>query len=155
MSKTTMHEWLHPDATTLYEKNRHCSRGVRCVTYEQLALSGQRPEVGRVSRYVEPTGDFLLCSACDRRRVAEDQEVHEFIGTGVRKYGHRVSYALPALREHRLEQDLSKEDLARMATCAAETIRKVEAGKSNASTKLAARLARALGVEVPALRKEG
>src|SRR5690349_10961465 len=53
------------------------------------------------------------------------------------------------LRHRRRELDLTQEELARQAGCAAITIRKIEGDEMRPSKQLAESLSRALGIQAP------
>ena len=147
----------HDTPPKRYPKGRRCQRGNKCKTYEQLLRSGQSPEAGILSAYATPTGGdthgVLLCEPClSAWRVEQEQGVSLWKFSGTEKKGRTTSYELTALRAVRKSQQLRVPDLACLAECSSDAVKKIERGELRASTKLAGKLARALGVSVDELR---
>ena len=127
-------DFLSPEAPTDYGKNRQCHK---CKA--------------RVSRYTKPHwGGILLCYSCDRERVSKDLEVHLFVGT--MKKGRHVSHKLPGLKGVREARGLTQKELADKAGVNPTTVRRLEKGTILARSRMAGKLARALGVETKELR---
>ncbi len=93
----------------------------------------------------------MLCNLCDRKRVDQDLEVHQFVPSATKR-GRAGSYALPNLRKIRREKGLRQSDLAREVECGTDHIKHIENHGRLASCNLAGKMARALGVDVRALR---
>lgn len=156
MTKSTTGYW-HPDAPTRYNTNRRCSRGIKCLTYEQCQ------EVGKIRSTKPPlvNGDdirgipeVVLCSLCERAWLKTETPVHKF--AGVQKKGKITSYFLPSLRKIRRSKGLRQYELARIVECSTETVEAAERTgdrRRRVSTKMAGKLARALGTSVNELRE--
>jgi DNA-binding XRE family transcriptional regulator len=152
LHKSTMSEWLHPDAPQRHNGARRCAMGKECVTYKQLAATGQVPEPGKVHHYQQKQSGVVLCYQCNRVRVDLDMKPRQF--AGVPTPGKRQTYALPNVRPLRQIQGLTQVELAEMAGCTAENLRRIESeiDGRRASAALARRIAAALGVDLKLLR---
>ncbi len=93
----------------------------------------------------------MLCSPCDRKRVDLNLEVYQFVPSSPKR-GRMASYPLPNLRRIRREKGLRQQDLAREVECGTDHIKHIEHNGRLASCNLAGKMARALGVDVRALR---
>jgi DNA-binding XRE family transcriptional regulator len=138
-------------ATTDYGPGRICTRGKDCETRRQIG------DVGKVHRYTEPhqvdedgIPTILFCEPCERERARQDVEPHELQGS--KKKGRMTAYRLPNLRDYREACNLTRAELAELADCGFEHIRRIERDEVAAGVKVAHRLARALDVDVRALR---
>ncbi len=106
----------------------------------------------KVSRYTSPHwGGALLCHPCERKRIDQDLEVHQFVPSATKR-GRAGSYPLPNLRKIRKEKGLRQSDLAKEVECGTDHIKHIEHNGRLASCNLAGKMARALGVDVRALR---
>ncbi len=147
-----MSDVILSEAPADYGPGRTCHRGVKCETYHQTLERNGVGEVGRLSRYTEPHwGGVLLCNLCDKKRVDLDLKVYQFVPSRP-KMGRVASYPLPNLREIRKGKGLRQQDLAREVECGTDHIKHIEHNDRMASCKLAGKMARALGVDVRALR---
>lgn len=148
---TLITEYIETGAPIDYGTGRRCTRGFECETYKQIA------EVGKVHRFSVPHREnakgeptILFCDQCEKERTKRDVEPYEL--QGAPKVGRKTSYDLPNLRRYREKRHVSRGDLAQMAECGVEHIRRIERDKVQASTKLAAKFARVLEVDIRALR---
>jgi DNA-binding XRE family transcriptional regulator len=151
--KREMHSWYHPDAPTFFAKGRRCSMGVKCPTFAQTGEKGKVRSTKEPAGYGEDGEAIVLCSLCDGAWRDSGQSLYIFCG--IRKKGRKTSYLLPSLRRVRRSRGIVQVELAELSGCSLQTIEGAERNKSprSVSSKMAGKLARALGVDVKELKR--
>lgn len=151
--KRHAYEWDPPEGPHDYGVGRECYAGKKCETRRLLAISGQKPEVGKVVRYAEPySGGILLCDPCNRKRVVEGKTPRAFLGRSEPK--REPGLKLKNLEYYKNLRGLTTKELALRANCSTEQCGAAQRRAKNISVVLAQAFADVLGVTVEDLRED-
>jgi DNA-binding XRE family transcriptional regulator len=128
-----------------------------CLTAKACGEAGKiratKPAKGIAENGTEGGVEIHLCNLCEGAWAKSGKTIHRF--TGLPRKGRVESYEVPMLagiRNAYKGKGISQHALAKKSGVDRSYIQAIEYGQYNCNTKAAAKLARALGVEVRELR---